>query len=71
MITHGDIAKRMLSDMFQQGVTVRGAAKIFDTRPAYFCHLKHEDQYTRVPSTVWAKLRKYCLSGKRLNDFKV
>ena len=71
MMTHKDIASKVLCDMFFHDVTVRGAAQIFDTRPAYFCHLKHEDRYTKVPSTVWAKLRKYCLSGKRLDEFKL
>jgi len=71
MITHKDIAERMLCDMFQQEVTVRGAAKIFGTRPAYFCHLRHEDRYTKVPAKLWAKLRKYCLSGKRLDEYKM
>lgn len=71
MTTHKEIAERVLCDMFMQGVTVRKAAEIFDTRPAYFCHLKHEARYQKVPSKLWAKLRTYCTSCQRLNEFKV
>jgi len=71
ILTHKEIAEKVLCDMFMQGITVRGAAKIFDTRPAYFCHLKHEERYTKVSAKLWAKLRKYVNSGKRLNDFKL
>lgn len=71
MITHKEIAERVLCDMYMQGVSVRKPAEIFDTRPAYFCHLKHEDRYLKIPAKLWAKLRAYCNSKKRFIDFKL
>jgi len=71
LITHKDIASKVLGDMYSQGVTVRQAGDLFKVRFAYFCHLKHEERYSKIPSKFWIKLRAYCNSGKRLTDFKV
>jgi hypothetical protein len=70
-LTKRDIARKVLQGLDREMISYRDAAKIFDTRTAYFCHLKDEKRFMRIPGKVWAKFRKYCESGKNMSEFKI
>ena len=70
METKKQIADKLLYDMKFQEVTYRDAAKIFGTaRAGFFCDLKHEDRYLKIPVNLWVRFRKYYHSGVKLKDF--
>lgn len=46
-------------------------AKTFDTSHVFFTYLKNEKYWDKIPMDLWADLRTWMYSGKKLKGYKV